>query len=66
MINEVVCEINKFEFKIGINSGEKFPKKHLWRCIGWIILSVSYGKRGYRYFKVNHMNLIVGRLKLKF
>ena len=48
-MNKVVGERNKFELKVGKKwvTPEKL-NKDLWKCIGCIILEVSYGKKGCR------------------
>ena len=36
-----------------------FSRNILWKFIGWIILLVTYGNKGYRLWRVTHRKLFV-------
>ena len=55
MINELDSDRNKYEFKEGnIWMVWRFPKKDIWKCIGYIILEMTYGKKVCRLWRKPH------------
>ena len=48
-INEAVCMNNR----VTLNGGgkrqvKKFTRQEFWKCIGYILLAVTYGKKGHK------------------